>query len=184
MLREEDIAIELRCQQFHCKCYMRDLNGEWSVLLFESKQETNKVSCPHCQSKVYLDGYGSVTLKDMPVWYGMAQELTFVCHRYECRHCGKKFTEEVPLRHAGTKVTDRAARWIQAMLRFKVSIRSIQGTNAVAQTLALRCPVPLEHVAVEDEFGEVGPQDYLQKRFGLTADHIIHKARKVLSRKR
>ena len=128
MLREEDIAIELRCQQFHCKCYMRDLNGERSVLLFESKQETNKVSCPHCQSKVYLDGYGSVTLKDMPVWYGMAQELTFVCHRYECRHCGKKFTEEVPLRHAGTKVTDRAARWIQAMLRFKVSIRSIQGS--------------------------------------------------------
>lgn len=57
-------------------------------------------------------------------------------------------------------------------------------TDAVAQTLALRCPVPLEHVAVEDEFGEVGPQDYLQKRFGLTADHIIHKARKVLSRKR
>ena len=55
MLREEDIAIELRCQQFHCKCYMRDLNGERSVLLFESKQETNKVSCPHCQSKVYLE---------------------------------------------------------------------------------------------------------------------------------
>ena len=66
MLREEDIAIELRCQQFHCKCYMRDLNGERSVLLFESKQETNKVSCPHCQSKVYLDGYGSVWAQALP----------------------------------------------------------------------------------------------------------------------
>ncbi len=131
MLREEDIAIELRCQQFLCKCYMRDLSEEQSVLLFESKQETKAVSCPHCQGEVYADGYGRTTLKDMPVWYGMAQELTFVCHRYECRRCGKKFTEKVPLQHPGTKVTDRAARWVQAMLRFKVSIRSIQGLTGI-----------------------------------------------------
>lgn len=29
------------------------------------------------------------------------------------------------------------------------------------------------YVAVEDEFGEVGPQDYLRTRFDLTADHIV-----------
>ncbi|MEG1604474.1 MAG: transketolase C-terminal domain-containing protein, partial [Clostridia bacterium] len=40
---------------------------------------------------------------------------------------------------------------------------------AVAEALARLCPIPVEYVAVEDEFGEVGPQDYLQKRFGLTA---------------
>ena len=131
MLREEDIAIELKCQQFLSKCYMRDAAEEQSVVLFESKQETKDVSCPHCQGKVYADGYGEVTLKDMPVWYGMAQELTFVCHRYECRQCGKKFTEGVPLQHPGTKVTERAARWIQALLRFKVSIRSIQGLTGI-----------------------------------------------------
>ena len=107
MLQEKDISIELRCQQFVCKCYMRDLTGEQSALLFESEQETKNVSCPHCQGRVYADGYGNVTLKDMPVWYGIAQELTFVCHRYECRQCGKKFTEGVPLQHPGTKVTDR-----------------------------------------------------------------------------
>ena len=131
MLREEDIAIELKCQEFMCKCYMRDLEEKESVLLFESKRETEKVQCPHCQGKVYADGYGQATLKDMPVWYGMAQELTFLCHRYECTQCGKKFTEEVPLRHPGTKVTERAARWIQAMLRFKVSIRSIQKLTGI-----------------------------------------------------
>ena len=131
MLQEKDISIELRCQQFVCKCYMRDLTGEQSALLFESEQETKNVSCPHCQGRVYADGYGNVTLKDMPVWYGIAQELTFVCHRYECRQCGKKFTEGVPLQHPGTKVTDRAARWVQAMLRFKVSIRSIQELTGI-----------------------------------------------------
>lgn len=131
MLREEDIAIELKCQQFTCKCYMRDLEETESVLLFESRQKTEEVECPHCKGKVYVDGYGQTSLKDMPVWYGMAQELTFLCHRYECTRCGKKFTEEVPLRHPGTKVTERAARWIQAMLRFKVSIRSIQKLTGI-----------------------------------------------------
>lgn len=56
-------------------------------------------------------------------------------------------------------------------------------TDAVAQTIATRCPVPMEYVAVEDVFGEVGPQDYLQKRFGLTAEHIVEQAKCVLSRK-
>ena len=56
--------------------------------------------------------------------------------------------------------------------------------DAVNQVLAERCPVPACCVAVEDEFGEVGPQDYLQKRFGLTAEHIIHQVHAVLARKR
>jgi hypothetical protein len=48
MLQEKDISIELKCQHFVCKCYMRDLTGEQSALLFESEQETKNVSCPHC----------------------------------------------------------------------------------------------------------------------------------------
>lgn len=54
---------------------------------------------------------------------------------------------------------------------------------AVSEALALNLPVPVEYVAVEDVFGEVGPQDYLQKRFGLTAEAIIQKANKVIGRK-
>lgn len=54
---------------------------------------------------------------------------------------------------------------------------------AVAEALIRACPTPVEYVAVEDEFGEVGPQDYLQKRFGLTSDHIVDKAKKALARK-
>ena len=56
-------------------------------------------------------------------------------------------------------------------------------TTAVASCLAHRCPAILEHVAVEDEFGEVGPQDYLQKRFGLTAPHVVEMAKKAIGRK-
>jgi len=37
---------------------------------------------------------------------------------------------------------------------------------------------------VNDEFGEVGPQDYLQQRFGLTADHVVEQAKAVIARKK
>ncbi len=55
--------------------------------------------------------------------------------------------------------------------------------SAVAEALVASCLVPLEYVAVEDEFGEVGPQSYLQQRFGLTAEHVASKVRAAIARK-
>ncbi len=54
--------------------------------------------------------------------------------------------------------------------------------SAVLEVLAERRPVPACCVAVEDEFGEVGPQGYLQERFGLTAAHVVSEAKAVLER--
>ncbi|NCB74491.1 MAG: transketolase family protein [Clostridia bacterium] len=51
--------------------------------------------------------------------------------------------------------------------------------SAVCETLA-GAGVRVGHVAVEDEYGEVGPQDYLQKRFRLTAEHIAEEVRSAL----
>ena len=160
MLQEEDIAIELKCQQYVSKCYMRDLEEKQSVILFESKQETKDVRCPHCQGKVSADGYGSTMLKDMPVWYGMSQEITFLCHRYECTRCGKKFTEDIPLRHPGTKVTDRAARWIQAMLRYKVSIRSIQKLTGIHWETIRNLHLEIMESTLEQHMAELKANGY------------------------
>lgn len=55
--------------------------------------------------------------------------------------------------------------------------------SAVTEALALELPVPAEYVAVEDTYGEVGPQDYLRERFDLTCDHIVRKVKKAISRK-
>ncbi len=55
--------------------------------------------------------------------------------------------------------------------------------SAVAELLSAKCPVPVEYVAVEDVFGEVGPQDYLEERFGLTAEHIVEKVKAAIARK-
>lgn len=55
--------------------------------------------------------------------------------------------------------------------------------SAVASALALGCPVPMEMVGVNDQFGEVGQVSYLAERFGLTAQEIEAKVKKVLARK-
>ena len=55
--------------------------------------------------------------------------------------------------------------------------------SMILEVLAERCPVPAQCVAVEDEFGEVGTQGYLQERFGLTAAHIEEQVKAVLARK-
>ena len=55
--------------------------------------------------------------------------------------------------------------------------------SAVLEVLAENCPVPVANVSVDDEYGEVGTQGYLQQRFGLTAAHIEEQAKAVIARK-
>ena len=55
--------------------------------------------------------------------------------------------------------------------------------SAVAEVLTDNYPVPQRRIGVQDEFGEVGTQEYLQKRFGLTAENLVAESAKLLSRK-
>ena len=55
--------------------------------------------------------------------------------------------------------------------------------SAVVECLSASELVPVEYVAVEDVYGEVGPQDYLRTQFDLTSDHIVRKVKKAISRK-
>jgi len=52
--------------------------------------------------------------------------------------------------------------------------------SAVCECLARENLARVDVVAVNDEYGEVGPQDYLQKRFGLTAAHIVETVKGLL----
>lgn len=56
--------------------------------------------------------------------------------------------------------------------------------SAVSALLAKTNPTVTEMVGVQDEFGEVGPVDYLRERFGLTAEHIAEAVRKAIARKK
>ena len=54
--------------------------------------------------------------------------------------------------------------------------------GAVAELFALERPTPMAMVGVQDEFGEVGTQDWLQERFKLTAAEIEKQAQKLLKK--
>jgi transketolase len=55
--------------------------------------------------------------------------------------------------------------------------------DSVAQLLALRNPLPMEMVAVNDTFGESGKPEELLKKYGLDVPDIVSAALKVISRK-
>lgn len=55
--------------------------------------------------------------------------------------------------------------------------------SAVAEVLGEYCPAPLERVGVRDTFGEVGSQEYLMEKFGLTAAGICIAVKKAMQRR-
>ena len=55
----------------------------------------------------------------------------------------------------------------------------IGGLTSAVQAAVCGLPLRFGTVAIEDEFGEVGPQDYLRKRFDLTAEHIARTVREL-----
>jgi transketolase len=56
--------------------------------------------------------------------------------------------------------------------------------SAVAEVLAVSCPVPMEMVAVNDSFGESGTPEELLKKFHLKDVDIVLAAKKAISRKK
>ena len=55
--------------------------------------------------------------------------------------------------------------------------------DSLAQLLMKKYPVPMEYVAVHDQFGESGkPQDLMEK-YGLNTTTLVEKVQKVLARK-
>ena len=55
--------------------------------------------------------------------------------------------------------------------------------EAIAGLAARNFPVPIEFVAVNDRFGQVGKLDFLAKEYGLTPDDIVNAAKKAIDRK-
>lgn len=54
--------------------------------------------------------------------------------------------------------------------------------SAVSEVLTKTYPVPMERIGCQDRFGEVGPQEYLQKVFQMMPRDIVQKAREVLKK--
>lgn len=55
--------------------------------------------------------------------------------------------------------------------------------SAVATVLAQHCPVPVECVAIDDQFGQSGDPEELFEYYGLSADHVAQAARRAMDRR-
>ena len=55
--------------------------------------------------------------------------------------------------------------------------------SAVSEVLVKNKPCPVEMIGSQDEFGEVGPVDYLAERFHLNASDIAAAVKQAISRK-
>ncbi len=55
--------------------------------------------------------------------------------------------------------------------------------SAVANVLAKNCPTLMEMVGVQERFGQVGKQGFLQAEYNLMASDIVAAAKKVLAKK-
>ena len=56
--------------------------------------------------------------------------------------------------------------------------------DSIAQVAAKNLPVPIEYVGTNDTFGESGTPDQLLEKYGLTAQHIVAAAEKVIAKKK
>ena len=55
--------------------------------------------------------------------------------------------------------------------------------SAISECLSENYPVPIKRVGVMDHFGEVGMQDFLAEKYGLTAKEIVSACEKALEMK-
>lgn len=55
--------------------------------------------------------------------------------------------------------------------------------RAVSGVVVKNCPVPMEFIGIDDQFGEVGDLNFLKKRFHLTAEDIVCKVKAAIARK-
>ena len=173
MLREEDITIHIKSQGYECKTYTVNQEGTEAVLLFESQQRTAATRCPICGSTVHIYDSGSMTLRDMPTWVGCKQELCFVMHRYRCTKCRACFTEEVPFKYPGTRITRRAARWVQELLRGRLTIKAVQEITGIHWDTVHRIHEEMMEEALESRAEELRKAKYKPTRLAVD-EFTIH----------
>ena len=131
MLYLEDTKIGFQCQGFEAYQYDVSPQNDQAVLMMRSISGSQKQTCPRCGEKVYIyDSFG-IHLKDMPLYVKIPLTLFCTGNRYRCTVCGETFTEDVPFKYPGTRITYRAASWIKSFLQQKVSIKAIQELTGI-----------------------------------------------------
>ena len=172
MPMDKDISIHLSCQQFECNRF--DINEARSVLLFRSNRRSDEVVCPFCGGRVHVYDSACTTLKDMPLWFGVPLELEVEHHRYRCTRCGGSFSEDVCMRYPGTRITYRAARWVQELLRWHLPISAVHEITGFHWDTIRRIHESAMHEALDWRRKKLRDKDY-RPRYLAVDEFALHK---------
>ena len=172
MLIDKNIQIHLSCQQFECNRF--DMGEDRSVLLFRSNQGIDEAVCPFCGGRVHVYDKACTTLKDMPLWFGVPLELEVEHHRYRCTRCGGSFSEDVCMRYPGTRITYRAARWVQELLRWRLPISAVHEITGFHWDTIRRIHESAMNEALDWRRKELRDKDY-RPRYLAVDEFALHK---------
>lgn len=171
MLIDKDIEIHITCQQLECSRF--DIEEDRSVLLFRSNRKSGEVVFPFCGGRVHVHGRAITTLKDMPLWFGTPLDLEVEHHRYRCTCCGGSFGEDVCMRYPGTRITYRAARWVQELLRWRLPISAVHEITGFHRDTIRRIHESAMQEALDWRRKELRDKDY-KPRYLAVDEFALH----------
>ena len=91
----------------------------------------------------------------------------------------KEADQQIVLEYTGT-VLIKICQWLTPPYPTRIVVDFPK--SAVADVVTEEYPIPVYKIGVNDEFGHSGPAVDLLKEFGLCADNIAAKVRKVLGK--
>ena len=149
-------------------------DGKRLVLHLGSRRNTAEEACPYCGGHVHICGSCSMRLRDMPIHPGTRQDIEIAYHRYRCQSCERTFSEEIPFKHSETRITERAASWISAFLRFNIPISTVQKITGVHWDTIKRIQKEIMDEAIASRQKELREEGYKPKHLAVD-EFAIHK---------
>ena len=174
MLVFDDIKVEFESQGFKGTHIGTSPQKDKTVMFLESVRSTETVRCPKCGEGVYIYENYHVNLKDMPLWKGVEHTCSCFIHRYRCNSCQETFTEEIPFKYPGTRITYRAANWIKGFLQQKVSIKAIQELTGIHWDTIRKVQREIMDAAIWEREDELKKAGY-KPRILAVDEFAIHK---------
>ena len=174
MLVFDDIKVEFESQGFKSTHLCMSPKKDKTVLFWKSTQSTETVHCPACGGSVYIYENYQLNLKDIPLWKGVKHVSSCLIHRYRCNICQETFTEEVPFKYPGTRITYRAANWIKGFLQQKISIKAIQELTGIHWDTIRKVQREIMDTAICDRETELKKNGY-KPRILAVDEFAIHK---------
>ena len=174
MLNLDHIKVEFDSQGFRCTHLGCSPESDKTVLFFESLTKTETVSCPECGGEVHIYENDQVGLKDIPIWRDKTHECSFFIHRYRCQKCGKTFSEDIPFKYPGTRITYRAANWIKGFLQQKMSIKAIQELSGIHWDVIRKVQREIMDATIREREKQLRDEGY-KPRILAVDEFVLHK---------